>query len=218
MHGELILDPYLAPKMFRSSSCKSYSQGRLVTSWAPQRYPMPLKKLYLPKSYVDYNFCYQNFFVRPTLLGGPLVKISKSRKNQYYSPQKEGPNQKYLLTTVVVHMRFWQVKFFSEPYRRIRIQKSGFLDLRIRFSGFLDPDQSIGLTENFYLPKPYMGSNFCCQHILIGLLLLGAPLINVVLCSKAILDFWIRISPQGSEKNFTQQNPIWATTFITNFF
>ena len=46
----------------------------------------PWKKLYLPKSYVDYNFCYQKFFVRPTLLGGPLVKFSKTGTDQYYSP------------------------------------------------------------------------------------------------------------------------------------
>ena len=37
---------------------------------------------------------------------------------------------------------------------------SGFPDPRIRFSGFFDPDQSVGLTENFYLLKTYMGYTF----------------------------------------------------------
>ena len=37
----------------------------------------PRKKLYLPKSYMDYNFCYKKILVRPTLLGGPLVKLGR---------------------------------------------------------------------------------------------------------------------------------------------
>ena len=61
------------------------------------------RKLYLPKSYMGYLFCYYNFFVRPPLLGGPLVKFSKIGTIQYYSPQKEGPNQKNSGTKLVAH-------------------------------------------------------------------------------------------------------------------
>ena len=46
----------------------------------------PRKKLYLPKSYMGYHFRYKIFFVRPPLLGGPLVKFCKTGTIQYYSP------------------------------------------------------------------------------------------------------------------------------------
>ena len=38
----------------------------------------------------------------------------------------------------------------SEPSRFIWIRKSRFPDLRIRFSGYSDLDQSVGLQKNFY--------------------------------------------------------------------
>ena len=63
-----------------------------------------------------------------------------------------------------------------------------------------------------------MGPIFCYRHILIQPLLLGAPLINVVLCSKVIRDFWICMNWEGSEKNFTCQNHVWATSFVANKF
>ena len=44
-----------------------------------------------------------------------------------------------------------------------------------------------------------MGPIFCYWHILIQPLLLGAPLINVVLSSKLITDFWISTNWEGSE-------------------
>ena len=47
----------------------------------------PRKKLYLPKSYMDYNFCYKKILVRPTLLGGPLVKLGRIST---IAPRREG--------------------------------------------------------------------------------------------------------------------------------
>ena len=45
-----------------------------------------------------------------------------------------------------------------------------------------------------------MGPIFCYWHILIQPLLLGAPFIEIVLCSKVIPDFRIRMNQDGSEK------------------
>ena len=110
------------------------------------------------------------------------------------------------------------MKKISEPSRFIRIRKSGFPDLGIRFSGYSDPDQSVGLRKKFYLPKPYMDPIFCCWLIWIQPLLLGAPFIEIVLCSKVIPDFQIQMNREGSGKNYTYQNHIWTTTIVTNKF
>ena len=59
---------------------------------------------------------------------------------------------------------------------------------------------------------------FCYWHILIQPLLLGAPLINEVLSSKVITDFWICMNWDGSENFFTSQNHIWAQSFVANKF
>ena len=76
----------------------------------------------------------------------------------------------------------------------------------------------VGLRKKFYLPKPYMGPIFCYWHILIQPLLLGAPFIEIVLCSKVITDFRIRMNQESSERNFTCQNHIWTTIIVTNKF
>ena len=76
----------------------------------------------------------------------------------------------------------------------------------------------VGLRKKFYLPKPYMGPIFCYWHILIQPLLLGAPFIEIVLCSKVIPDFRIRLNREGSEKFFTHQNHIWTTILVTDKF
>ena len=113
---------------------------------------------------------------------------------------------------------FWQVKFFSETSQFIQIQKSGFQDLGIHFSRSSDPDQSVRLHKIFYSPEPYMGPIFCFWYILIQPLLLGAPLINVVLSSKVITEFWICMNWEGSEKNFNYKNHVWPhLLFLTNF-
>ena len=78
-----------------------------------------------------------------------------------------------------------------DPDPEIRIVGFRFPDLGIRFSGYSDPDQSVGLPKKFYLPKPYMGPILCYWHILIQPPLLGVPLIDLVLSSKVIPDFRI---------------------------
>ena len=108
------------------------------------------------------------------------------------------------------------LKKISEPSQFI--QKSRFPDLGICFSGYSDPDQSVGLRKKFYLPKLFMGPIFCYWHILIQPFLLEAPFIEIVLCSKVIPDFRIQMNREGSEKNYTCQNHIWTTTFVTNKF
>ena len=99
------------------------------------------------------------------------------------------------------------------------------LNLEIQISRFRDPFFQIFRSRSirtapkfFYLPKPYMGPIFCYWHILIQPLLLGAPFIEIVLCSKVIRDYRIWMNREGSEKNFTCQNHIWTTIIVTNKF
>ena len=196
------LDPYQATSRSTANSSNPHCQYEVWSILGALEVPYTSqKKLYLPKSYMGYHFCYNFFFVRLPLLGGPLVKFSKigtiqqppegSAKSKIFTHNSGSPH--LILASKII---FGAVQTDPDP--------SG--SFGAYFSRFLDPDQSIWLTENFCMLKPYMGSNFCSQHILIGPLLLGAPLINVVLCSKAILNFWIWIRPQGSEKLYLSKS------------
>ena len=77
-------------------------------------------------------------------------------------------------------------------------------DLEIRISGSRDPFLRIFRSrpirrapEKFLLATPYIDPIFCCWHILIQPLLLGAPFIEIVLCSKVIPDFRIGLNREA---------------------
>ena len=66
MHGELVLDPYMAPKMFRSSSCKSYNLGEVGSILGALEVP------YTPeKNYTYQNHMWTTTFVTKKILCDP---------------------------------------------------------------------------------------------------------------------------------------------------
>ena len=79
----------------------------------------------------------------------------------------------------------------------LKIWKNGSLNLEIRISGFRWTGRAL---EKILLAKTIYGPHLCCWHIWIQPLLHGAPFIDLVLCSKVIPDFRIRMNREGSEK------------------
>ena len=107
----------------------------------PWRPPIPPKKLNLPKSYMDYHFCYQKFFVRPTLLTGPLVKSSDIKTDSVLQPLEGRVKSKCVSNKSCSPYRVLIMIFQSPPGS----SGSGYPDFRIfRKSRFLDSDWSLG--------------------------------------------------------------------------
>ena len=80
-------DPLRPPGLSTASSCGSKGLGEIWSLQSTFEVPYTLVKNYTYQNHIwTETFVTKFFFVRPTLLGGPLVKISKSRKNHYYSP------------------------------------------------------------------------------------------------------------------------------------
>ena len=63
IHVMECFDPLRPSGLSTASSCGSYSKGEVGSILGALEVPYtPEKKLYLPKLYVDYNFCYQKIF------------------------------------------------------------------------------------------------------------------------------------------------------------
>ena len=83
MHGELILDPYMAPKICTASSRGSYIRGEVWSILSTLEVPYTPEKNYTYQNHIwTTTFVSKKNFVRPTLLGGPLVKFSKIQTDQ----------------------------------------------------------------------------------------------------------------------------------------
>ena len=87
---------------------------------------------------------------------------------------------------VVAHIWFWQVKIFCEPYRLIWIQKSRKTDPRIRKSGFLDPDPSVGAPKKILLAKTSYGLPLLLVHFFD----LALPSRGYILISPNLTEFY----------------------------
>ena len=57
------------------------------------RYGSEKNSIYI-KPYISYNWCFINFFLRPLLLGAPLVNLSKSIKA---TPIRVGHTKKFII-------------------------------------------------------------------------------------------------------------------------
>ena len=63
MPEELILDPYMAPKMFRPSSCVSYSQGEVWSILGALEVPYTPEKNYTYQNHIWTETFVTNFFL-----------------------------------------------------------------------------------------------------------------------------------------------------------
>ena len=74
------------PGLSTASSCVSYSQGEVGSILGTLEVPYTPEKNYTYQNHILTTSFVTKFFLRHTLLGGPLVKFSKIGTDQYYSP------------------------------------------------------------------------------------------------------------------------------------
>ena len=103
MPEELILDPYMAPKMYRASSCVSYSQGEVGSILGALEVPFTPEK----------NCTYQNHMWTTTL-------VTKTSKTTFNNDQPRSGKEKDLWQTLNVLGFLSAVPIFQKLSKKIR--------------------------------------------------------------------------------------------------
>ena len=82
----MLLDPFMASLKSKTSSIDPYIKGEVWSLLSALEIPYTPQKNYTYQNHIWATTFVRKNFVRPPLLGGPLVKFSKIGTIQYYSP------------------------------------------------------------------------------------------------------------------------------------